>query len=244
MVVLVVDDDLHVQFFIWKLLKAGGFTVLTAGDGEAALQRWRNHPGPIDLLLTDLEMPGINGIDLYRTIAAERPEIRVIVMSGGVKAREQSEMAGVPFLQKPFSFRLYRRLSKECLVPPHHESAAAKFRKMNGPQPLRQRRGCQSQNRPVRAPIRQLPDQFVAGLPVYQCRKTYVLPPEPQQNLPRASKLLHLREDQLKGLLDTSIWIFLDFAVGRPAIADGQCEMQFTAPRFLADRGRVNTTWK
>jgi hypothetical protein len=53
--------------------------------------------------------------------------------------------------------------------------------------------------------------------------------------LPRASKLLHLREDQFNGLLDTSIGIFLDFAIGSPAIADRQCKLQFTAPRFLAD---------
>jgi hypothetical protein len=49
MVILLVEDDLHVQYFIWKLLKATGFTVLTAGNGEFALEALRNHLGPIDL---------------------------------------------------------------------------------------------------------------------------------------------------------------------------------------------------
>ena len=53
MVILLAEDDVGVQFFIWKLLKTDGYTVLTAGDGEAGLEASRNHPGPIDLLLTD-----------------------------------------------------------------------------------------------------------------------------------------------------------------------------------------------
>jgi DNA-binding NtrC family response regulator len=102
MVILLVEDELQVRFFIWKLLKSEGFTVLTASNCEAALAVCRNCSGPIDLLLTDIEMPGLNGLELYRIIAAERPGIKAIVMSGNGEVREQSEAIRLPFLQKPF----------------------------------------------------------------------------------------------------------------------------------------------
>ena len=111
MVILLVEDDIRVQLFVWKLLKAEGLTVLTAGDGEAALEVCRNHSGPIDLLLTDMEMPLMDGLELCRIIAVERPETKVIVMSGDPKAGEQCAMAGLPFLQKPFQLSAIR----ECI---------------------------------------------------------------------------------------------------------------------------------
>ena len=100
--ILLVEDDVHVQYFIWKLLKAAGFTVLTAGNGELALAASRSHPGPIDLLLTDMQMPRMSGLELCRNISEERPGIKVLVMSGDLQGREQTSMNGLPFLQKPF----------------------------------------------------------------------------------------------------------------------------------------------
>jgi DNA-binding response OmpR family regulator len=55
MVILLADDDVGVRFFVRRLLKADGFTVLTAGDGKAALEASRNFPGSIDLMLSDVE---------------------------------------------------------------------------------------------------------------------------------------------------------------------------------------------
>src|ERR1035437_7493749 len=101
-VILLVEDDVHEQYFVWKLLKADGFAVLTAGNGEFALEASRSHPGPIDLLLTDTEMPRMSGLELCRNIRVERPGIKVIVMSGDL-GREQVSMNGLPFLQKPFT---------------------------------------------------------------------------------------------------------------------------------------------
>lgn len=104
MVILLVEDDINIQFMIWKLLKAAGFTVLTAGNGEAALKISRNHADPIDLLLTDIEMPRMSGLELCSIIAAERPGIKVLVMSGDLQWKEQLSMkSGLPFLQKPFT---------------------------------------------------------------------------------------------------------------------------------------------
>lgn len=115
MVILLVEDEPHVQFFIWKLLKAEGFTVLTAGNGEAAQKICREHHGHIDLLLTDFEIPGMNGLELSRIVKAERPDIKAVVMSGALKAREQSQMAGLPFLQKPFQPSAMRQIIGEVL---------------------------------------------------------------------------------------------------------------------------------
>jgi DNA-binding NtrC family response regulator len=117
MVILLIEDDIHVQFFVCKLLKAEGFTVLTAGSGEAALETFRNHPGPIDLVLTDMEMPGMNGLQLYRIMAAERPGIKAIVMSGDLQARAQSEMAGLAFLQKPLQLSAILETIQTVLGP-------------------------------------------------------------------------------------------------------------------------------
>jgi DNA-binding response OmpR family regulator len=82
MVILLVDDDVGVQLFVWKLLKAYGFTVLNADSGEAALEASRRYIGSIDLLLTDVRLPRMDGLELCKTVAAERPQIRVLLMSG------------------------------------------------------------------------------------------------------------------------------------------------------------------
>lgn len=102
MVILLVEDDVQVQFLIWKLLKADGFTVLIADSGESALELCRNHLGPVDLLLTDLDLPRIDGLELCKAITAERPRTKAVVMSGALRAREQVSTDGLPFLAKPF----------------------------------------------------------------------------------------------------------------------------------------------
>src|ERR1017187_860346 len=89
MVILLLEDDDQVRFFILKLLKADGFTVLAAGEGEAALQASRNYPGSIDLLLSDVETPRMTGLELYKVLAAERPGIKVLMISGDFRSRQQ-----------------------------------------------------------------------------------------------------------------------------------------------------------
>jgi DNA-binding NtrC family response regulator len=117
MVILLAEDDEVLQWAIWILLKADGFTVLTADDGKAALEASRNYSGIIDLLLSDMDMPRMGGLDLSQTIAAERPGIKVLMMSGGVRGIEQVHMRGLPFLQKPFTATALRGSIKALLGP-------------------------------------------------------------------------------------------------------------------------------
>ena len=102
MVILIAEDDAALRRFLGRVLVSDGHIVIAAGDGEEALMASRAHPGPLDLLLTDCEMPRMGGLELCSRIAAERPEAKMLIMSGELKAREQSSMARLPFLQKPF----------------------------------------------------------------------------------------------------------------------------------------------
>jgi DNA-binding response OmpR family regulator len=122
-VILCAEGDVHVQYLIWKLLKADGFTVLTAGKSEFALEASRSYPGPIDLLLTDMEMPRMSGLELCRNIRAERPGIKVLMISDDLLEREQVFVNGLTFLQKPFTPTALRD-SIEALLGPIPNSVA------------------------------------------------------------------------------------------------------------------------
>jgi len=116
-VILLVEDDVQVQYFIWKLLRAEGFKVLTSGNGEFALEASRSYPGRIDLLLTDMEMPRMSGLQLYRNIRAERPGIKALLMSSDLQWRDQGVLDGLPFLQKPFTPTVLRHSIEALLCP-------------------------------------------------------------------------------------------------------------------------------
>jgi two-component system, cell cycle sensor histidine kinase and response regulator CckA len=83
-----------------------GYEVLEAENGEAALQLCSKHQGEIDLVLTDLVMPGISGHQLAGELAQRHPEIKMLFMSGYTEdsaARRDILLKGSAFLQKPFS---------------------------------------------------------------------------------------------------------------------------------------------
>jgi CheY-like chemotaxis protein len=80
--VLVVDDDDDVRRMVERVLRRAGYTVLTASSGPDALSRARGHAGAIDLLLTDVVMPGMTGQELIRELNTDRPRMQVVFMSG------------------------------------------------------------------------------------------------------------------------------------------------------------------
>ena len=102
--ILVVDDEPAICSLIRNALAPQGYTILLANNGRDALQLCTNHKGPIQLLLTDLLMPGMNGLELAVKVQALRPQTRVLYLS------ESSLVAGgfanephLTFLPKPFS---------------------------------------------------------------------------------------------------------------------------------------------
>jgi two-component system cell cycle sensor histidine kinase/response regulator CckA len=99
-VVLVADDNATSCDLIRIVLQQEDYEVLVAGDGIGALQVSRTHQGTIDLLLTDVEMPGMDGISAYVQIKAERAGIKVLFVSGAAKSLLL--LAGLAFLPKPF----------------------------------------------------------------------------------------------------------------------------------------------
>ncbi len=81
-------------------LEHDGYFVLTADDGENALLLSRQYPGPIHVLLTDIVMPRMNGVELSRHISAERPGTEIVYMSG--YPFDERVNPNYPLLQKPF----------------------------------------------------------------------------------------------------------------------------------------------
>ena len=104
--VLVVDDEEDLREAMRRMLERRGFATLTAADPAEAEAVCRDHGGTIDLLLTDLTLPGASGGDLARTATSMRPELRVLYVSGlpkevavgrGLVAEEAA------LVQKPFT---------------------------------------------------------------------------------------------------------------------------------------------
>jgi CheY-like chemotaxis protein len=105
--ILVVEDDTQLRNILRRYLTSWGYTLLEAPSGVAAIELLRGHGGPIDLLLTDLVMPGgVDGRTLSKHVLAERPLARVVFMSGYTEhAAIKSADIGPSdyFVQKPFS---------------------------------------------------------------------------------------------------------------------------------------------
>jgi signal transduction histidine kinase len=105
-VILLVEDDESVRTLALDVLQGQGYQVLEATGGPQALRLVEDHPGAIDLMISDVIMPGMNGPEIYERVSRLRPGLRVLYMSGyaddsvaehGVHDPEAS------FLQKPFS---------------------------------------------------------------------------------------------------------------------------------------------
>ena len=99
--ILVVDDEEAIRTFLLRFLTSSGYHVIAAETGEAALRLSRELKEPIHLLLSNIQMPGITGIELSAQINRERPEIRVMLMSG-FDAGMLILNDGWHFLAKPF----------------------------------------------------------------------------------------------------------------------------------------------
>jgi two-component system, cell cycle sensor histidine kinase and response regulator CckA len=117
-VVLLVDDEEAVRSLTRRILKSKGYNVLEAGSGDDALERARKYPGRIDLLLTDVVMPGQSGPEIAQALSRERPDLKVLYVSGYADDDTVARgllKTGVSFLQKPFGFEILARRVRDVL---------------------------------------------------------------------------------------------------------------------------------
>ncbi len=103
--VLVVEDESVLRDATREMLERNGYDVVTVGDGQSALLMSNRHQGTIDLLLTDVVMPKMQGTELADAIRLQRPDIAVVYMSG--YAKEGFRAAGgvhpAALVEKPVS---------------------------------------------------------------------------------------------------------------------------------------------
>ncbi len=103
--VLIVEDEAALRRLLSLSLERRGYKVLTAVDGADAIEIFGQHPGEIDLVVSDLVMPRVDGFELKRRIAALSPAMRFLFMSGysdEIVERRESALQGCAFLEKPF----------------------------------------------------------------------------------------------------------------------------------------------
>src|SRR3954470_22379443 len=101
-VILLADDEVFVRNFLREALQRD-YEMLVAADGREALQLSRAYDGVIHMLLSDVEMPRMDGVTLSRRIVAERSGVRVLLMSGSTERRLEHAGQPIPFLPKPFN---------------------------------------------------------------------------------------------------------------------------------------------
>lgn len=117
--VLVVEDEPAVRLLVANLLQRCGYTVLTAATGVAALEVWKEHQDKIQLLLTDMIMPGgMTGRELAERLRAERQSLKVIYTSGysvDILEKAPALVDGFNFLQKPYQSAKLAQTVRNCL---------------------------------------------------------------------------------------------------------------------------------
>jgi len=119
--VLVVEDESAVRSFTSMVLKRSGYQVIEASNGEEALSLSRGHLGEIQLLVTDMVMPGMGGRQVAEALETQRPAMRVLYVSGYTEnaiAKRGSLGADLPFLQKPFTMEALLRKVRQVLDAP------------------------------------------------------------------------------------------------------------------------------
>jgi PAS domain S-box-containing protein len=118
--ILLVEDEDAVRSFAARALGTRGYSVLEAAGGEAALELLHGHAGKIDMLISDVMMPGINGPSLVKAVRAERPEIKIILISGYAEDTFRKELSregqDLDFLPKPFTLKQLISKVKDVLA--------------------------------------------------------------------------------------------------------------------------------
>ena len=119
--ILVVDDNLEIREVVRRVLSLAGYQVLPSASGEDALEILHQRAGGVDLVLTDVVMPGMSGVDLAALVHVRYPAVRVLLTSGHVDealAPRGARGGGVAFLAKPDSLKALTEKVRQVLDTP------------------------------------------------------------------------------------------------------------------------------
>lgn len=127
-VILLVEDEDFVREVTSQVLSSAGYFVLKARDAAEASRLFRRRRGHVQLVLTDMIMPGMSGAELARQLKVMRPAIKVVVMSGYPEIPIQEPDSGTYYLPKPFSVesltsKVQQVLGEEGLVNERRKAA-------------------------------------------------------------------------------------------------------------------------
>jgi len=119
--ILLVEDEDMVRQVARRILARHGYSVLEAASGDNALVVSREHAGPIHLMLTDVVMPGMSGQEIMENLKSQRPEMKVLFMSGHTEnaiVHHGVLNPGTAFIQKPFKYNVLAHKIREMLDNP------------------------------------------------------------------------------------------------------------------------------
>lgn len=117
--ILVVDDDPSVRTFTARALKIDGHTVDEADDGDIALETIVENEGAYDLVVSDIRMPAMDGIELAKNAAKDFPALKILLMTGYAEQRERAEDLEkiiIDVVPKPFSLAHIREAVSNALA--------------------------------------------------------------------------------------------------------------------------------
>ena len=119
--ILIVEDDASVRAFTARAIAAGGHRVETAEDGDLGLASIREAGGGYDLVLSDIRMPAMDGIEMAKRAAREFPDLKILLMTGYAEQRERAadlERIVIDVVAKPFSLNDIRAKVQQALALP------------------------------------------------------------------------------------------------------------------------------
>lgn len=103
--ILLAEDDVQLRMLLVTLLQSAGYSIYEAEDGQQAMELYDKNKDSIGLLLLDLGLPKLTGVEVFKKIKAQKPDIKMIAMSGWGKRETVNELyeEGIDvFVQKPY----------------------------------------------------------------------------------------------------------------------------------------------